>query len=82
MLLKREKFLNASKKFHIDNISRRDVHLSGVYVVTLNPIAYDTLLNYVTAGTRASHTHTRNSHMNTIIIYGAWGVVVVKALRY
>jgi len=41
MLLKkkREKFLNASKKFHIDNISRRDVLLSGVYVVTLNPVA-------------------------------------------
>jgi len=48
---KKGKFLNASKKFHIDNISRRDVPLSGVYIVTLNPVAYDTLLNYVTGGT-------------------------------
>lgn len=36
---KKGKFLNASKKFHRDNISKRDVPLSGVYIVTLNPVA-------------------------------------------
>jgi len=48
---KKVKFINASKKFYIDNISRRDLPLSGVYIVTLNPVAYDTLLNHVTVGT-------------------------------
>ena len=65
MLLKKKvKFLNASKEFRIDNISRRDVPLSGVYIVTLNPVAYDTLLNYVTADTQASHTYT-HTHTHT-----------------
>jgi hypothetical protein len=52
-------FLNASKKFHIYNVSRRDVPLSDVYVVTLNPIAYGTLLNYISGGTQTSPTHKK-----------------------